>query len=128
MNKIILFFLLAISITSYAQKNNTPHTKSQFIYILKLTPQYHEEKNWTPEAQNIVKEHFLRLQQMYKDGLLYIAGRTDNELSKTIGIVVYDAENFEKAKEIAESDPAVKAGIMSVEIFPYTIALLKGRE
>ena len=81
---------------------------------------------WTPEKQQSVAAHFARLQKMLQDGILILAGKTSTDLSTTFGIVVYEAESLEEAKAIAEDDPAVKAKIMTVEVYPYQVALMRG--
>jgi uncharacterized protein YciI len=44
---------------------------------------------------------------------------------KTFGIVIIDVSSEEEAKNIMENDPAVKEGVMTAELFPYRVALIK---
>jgi len=85
-------------------------------------------KNWSDADNKAVGEHFARLQKMHKEGSLILAGKTDNWDETMFGIVVYEADSIEKAKEIAETDPAVVAGVMTVKTFPYKTALLRGEK
>ncbi len=121
----IIMSLVFICNLVYAQTEKKESPKKQFVYILKLNEKYFDEKNWTDADMKIVGEHFARLQQMLSGGSLILAGRTDVENSKTLGLVIYEEESFEKAKEVAEADPAVKAGIMKVEVYPYNVALIR---
>lgn len=101
--------------------------KKQFIYILKLIPTLLNESNWTEKHEEIVSIHFSVLQGLHKDGKLILAGRTLNMDEKTFGIVILEVESEEEAQYIMKNDPAVAKGIMTAELFPYKVALIKGR-
>ena len=73
----------------------------------------------------IVAVHFNRLKKLKEDGILILAGRTLNDDEKQFGIVIYEASSEKEAKSIATEDPAVKQGIMTAEVYPYRIALIK---
>ncbi len=118
-----IMFLVSIS---FAQTEQKPAEKKQFIYVLHIVPKFHDLKNWSDADNKAVGEHFARLQKMHKEGTLILAGKTENRDETMFGIVIYEADSMEKAKEIAETDPAVVAGVMTVQIFPYKVALLKG--
>lgn len=124
---LFLALILTVSV-SFSQTTQKPAEKKQFIYVLHLIPKFLDLKNWSDADNKAVGEHFARLQKMKKEGTLILAGKTDNWDEKMFGIVVYEAESFEKAKEIADSDPAVIAGVMTVETFPYKVALMRGEK
>ncbi|HVO74010.1 MAG TPA: YciI family protein [Ignavibacteriaceae bacterium] len=121
---IFLFMLLIISFNLFAQEQDSAKSKT-FIYVLKLTPAYYDNNNWKDKDKETIQVHFKRLQDMLAEGKLITAGRTDVENAKTFGIVVFEADSFEDAVNIANEDPAVKAGIMSVEVFPFHLALMR---
>lgn len=114
-------FVLALNFT-FAQTEN-----KQFIYVLHLVPKYLDTKIWTDTENKAVNDHFERLKKMTAEGIVLLAGKTENWDEKMFGIVIFHAESFEKAKEIAENDPAVKAGVMTVETYPYKMALIQER-
>ena len=60
------------------------------------------------------------------DGKLILAGRTLNMDEKTFGIVILEVTSKEEAETIMKNDPAVSEGIMTAELFPYRVALMKG--
>ena len=96
----------------------------QFIYILKpartgLTSMM------TPEEEVIVEEHFKYLQAKLQKGELYLAGRTLDE--EPFGIAIFQAESMEAALEFMANDPAVKNHIMTADLHPYRIALIKDK-
>jgi uncharacterized protein len=127
MKKILLLIMLVFAGSSifYAQKQEGKSQKQQFIYVLHLEKSMQDTTAWTPEKMKIVDAHFARLQKMLEDGKLILAGKTSTPLDKTFGIVIYEAGSFEEAKAIAESDPAVKEKIMTVEVYPYSVALMR---
>jgi len=124
--KILFLLILTIAFTSIsAQEQDSTNVKNQFLYLLKLTPKYYDENNFDDEAMKTIQTHFKRLQDMLEKGKLIFAGRADVENDKTFGIVVFDANTLKEAEQIANNDPAVRAGIMSVEVFPFNVALIR---
>ncbi len=99
-------------------------TQKQFIYTLKLIPRLVDENNWTEKEESIVSDHFQALQELKMADKLIMAGRTLNMDETTFGIVILLADTEEEARTMMESDPAVKEGVMTAELFPYKIALL----
>jgi uncharacterized protein len=95
----------------------------QFLYKLKLVPQLLDEKNWTEKENQIVSEHFISLQHLLNENKLILAGKTEGMDSSTFGIVIFQADNETEARELMENDPAVKKGIMTAELYPYSVAL-----
>lgn len=121
---VLFYFILITFFNLSAQGKDTTGNKT-FIYVLKLMPGYYDSNNWKPKDMETIQVHFKNLQDMLSEGKLFVAGRTDVENEKTFGIVIYEAVSFEEAVKIANEDPAVKAGIMSVEVFPFSLALMK---
>jgi uncharacterized protein len=95
----------------------------QFLYKLKLIPELLDEENWTEKENNLVHEHFKVLQGLLKENKLIMAGKTDNLDESTFGIVILQVDNEETARTIMENDPAVKGGIMTAVLYPYSVAL-----
>lgn len=54
---------------------------------------------------------------------MILAGRTTENLDKTFGLVIFEAENEAAAKAFMEADPAVQAGVMTATLHPYAVAL-----
>lgn len=130
MKRTILFVItiFAISTTICSQTINSEQAPKQFLYLLRLEKSMLDSSAWTPEKSKVVQRHFAYLQKLLADGKLIVAGRTQVEDSKTFGIVIFESENFETAQQIAHNDPAVKEKIMTVEVFPYQVALMKRGE
>lgn len=99
--------------------------KKQFIYVLRLIPFLLNQENWTGREEKIVDKHFDRLQKLLEEGKLVLAGKTAGIDEKTFGIVILEVESEEEAKAIMENDPCVAEGIMTAELYPYKVALLR---
>lgn len=95
----------------------------EFVIVLKLNKKYQNDKAWTDEANAAVGRHFAKLQALQKSGKLIIAGRTTVKAS--MGFVIFQAVDDAEARKVMEDDDAVKAGVMSAEIFPFQTALMK---
>jgi uncharacterized protein len=99
----------------------------QYIYTLKLIPNLLEEGNWTERENQVVKDHFENLQRLLKRGTLILAGKTDGIDKETFGIVILQTETEEEAQELMQNDPTVREGIMTAELFPYSVALFNNQ-
>lgn len=102
-----------------------PKGTRHYIYVLRPLPRLQEQKNWTERDNLAVSEHFTRLQQATLEGTVLLAGRTDESLDKTFGIVVFEAADDAAAKEFMDTDPAIVGGVMSATLHPYSVALLR---
>lgn len=109
----------------HREVSKVKNMKRQFIYVLRLKPALLNEKNWTVKEDAIVEKHFTNLQGLLEEGKLILAGKTEGLDEKTFGIVIIETDSEEEAKLIMKSDPAVEEGIMTAELFPYRVALIK---
>jgi uncharacterized protein YciI len=101
--------------------------KLEFIYVLKLVPRLSNQKNWTAVEEAIVNEHFAALQKLMAEGKLILAGRTMDRDPDDFGVVIFTASSREEAYITMEADPAVRKGIMTARLFPYSVALINER-
>ena len=95
----------------------------QFLY--RIQPARHDmlANGSTDFESGMLSEHFNYLKQLTRDGVVILAGRTQNIDSSSFGIVLFNAETVEVAREIMLSDPAVKNKVFRAELFPYKMAL-----
>ena len=77
----------------------------------------------TEFESRIVSEHFNYLKQLTKDGVVILAGRTQNTDYSSFGIVLFNAETIEAAREVMLADPAVRNKVFRAELFPYKMAV-----
>lgn len=99
--------------------------KKQFVYVLTLIPRLYEDSNWTPYDEEIIHRHYMRLQNNTAVGKVILAGRTLNSATERFGLVIFEAESDEEALEFMKGDPAVMEGIMTAELYPYRIAVMR---
>lgn len=121
-----LLVMLPLCGAAYSQEARKRDEKKQFVYVLKLIPRLLDEKNWTEQDGRIVGRHFRRLQQLHKEGVVILAGRTLNESDPgQFGVVIFEAGSEEEAREVMEGDDAVKEKIMTAQLFPFKVSLGK---
>ena len=70
------------------------------------------------EATNLQQQHLDNIHQMAEDGTLLLAGPFLDD-GDVRGIYIFNIESVEEAQKISESDPAVKAGSLVLEIRPW---------
>ncbi len=124
MKKILLLLLLLFSSiapifsqTSKAMEEKF-EMKTYFLVFLKKGPVRSQDST---SIEKIQEQHLAHLTKMYEEKKMCIAGPLlDN--SDLRGICVYNTATIEEAKNLAESDPAVKAGRLLVEIHPWYAA------
>lgn len=128
MNRVIVALLGILSFTVGAEGGGTPVESGtkQFVYILRPVPRLLDDKAWTEQDNTIVGKHFEHLKRLTEQGTVILAGRTlgDNPM----GLVVFEAASEVEARKLMESDPAIAGGIMTGELHPFRVALLKGLE
>lgn len=95
----------------------------QFIYFIRPHKENFAE-TMTEEEGNIMGTHFLYLQELLKKGKLILAGP---ETTGKFGIAIIETETEEEAKDIMNNDPAVKSGIVTSEIYPYRVSLIRAK-
>jgi uncharacterized protein YciI len=83
--------------------------------MLRPAPAYGESG-----TEEIVGKHFAYLQNLNKAGEVKMAGRFSDVL---IGLSMIEVDSYERAVEIKENDPAVKAGIFHGELYKWSVAL-----
>lgn len=81
--------------------------------------------NWTaeitPEIEELQRQHMAHINRLADSGDLILAGpfleqSGDNALA---GLFIFKVESMQTAKELTQSDPAVKAGRLTYEVLPW---------
>jgi uncharacterized protein YciI len=78
----------------------------------------------TPEEQALIGRHFAYLQELTRQGIVHLAGRTTTAEAEGMGIVIFSVAGEPEVRALMEGDPAVAGGVMSARLFPYGVALL----
>ncbi len=118
-----LLAMLAAATAAASEPSTTPAPTPQFVYVLKVEPQWHDETKWTDTERTAVSAHFQRLKAETEAGRVILAGKTDEQLDTTFGLVIFEASNAAEAREFMNGDPAVQAGVMRATLHPYRVAL-----
>jgi uncharacterized protein len=111
-----------------AQSAPTPARVAAPAYwlgILRLAARLHDDAAWTDADKASVGAHFARLREATTRGQVALAGRTNEAGDRTMGLVVFKADDATAAEGFMRDDPAVVAGVMTMEVRPYSLALLR---
>lgn len=107
----------------HAQETKVVVKPQQYVYVLRVAPSLQDQSKWTDKHKAAASQHFERLKKATEAGQVILAGRTTEDLDKTFGLVVFEADSPAAAKAFMESDPAVVAGVMTATVHPYAVAL-----
>jgi len=91
----------------------------RFLYVLRATRLGMLTEGPTDEEARVVARHAEHLQRLAHEGTVHHFGRTAVDDERTLGLVVFEAEDEAAARALADADPAVAAGVMCAEVFPY---------
>jgi uncharacterized protein len=95
----------------------------QFLY--RIQPVRHDmlTKGANEIESRIISDHFNYLKRLTDNGVVILAGRTQNTDYSSFGIVLLKAETIEAAREVMLNDPAVKNNVFRAELYPYKTSL-----
>lgn len=97
--------------------------REPFLYVLRPTrPQMLTEGPTEREAE-VVGAHLRHLQALGDRGVVRLAGRTVDTGADTFGLVVFEADSAAAARELMAADPAVAAGLMVAQLYPFRVAV-----
>jgi uncharacterized protein YciI len=81
--------------------------------------------NWTadvtPKIEELQKQHLAHINRMAETGDLVLAGPFLEQTgdSALAGLFIFKVESIQTARELTQSDPAVKAGRLVYEVIPW---------
>jgi uncharacterized protein YciI len=89
-----------------------------YLILLRRGPAWTPEV--TPEVEKLQAEHLAHMGRMAEAGKLVAAGPFGEQQDPTLrGMCLYRTETLEEARQLAEQDPAVKAGRLKVEVMAW---------
>lgn len=97
---------------------------AEWIYFLH-PPRTDFAETMTEQEGEVFGDHFSHLQQLLADGVLVLAGPTLGPTNT--GITVFEAPDEAAARAIMESDPAIARGVVTGELRPFRVSLLRDR-
>lgn len=76
-------------------------------------------RDWTKEeSDSLQSAHMANIGRMAEEGTLVLAGPFLHD-GDYRGIFIFDVETIEEAKKLTETDPAVQAGSLVMELYPW---------
>jgi uncharacterized protein YciI len=87
-----------------------------FFVMIKTGPK--KDFDSTQKAE-LFKGHMANINRLYYDGIIKVAGPFGKNDLQWRGIFVFDCKTKEEAEKIAQSDPAIAAGLFAVDIVPW---------
>jgi uncharacterized protein YciI len=97
---------------------------AQYIYTLKPVRPEMLTEGLNPEEEKVIGTHFAYLSDLTDKGVVKLVGRTTETGEKSIGVMIFEAEDEAAARAIMENDPAVKENVLAAELSPFNIALM----
>ena len=97
---------------------------SEFIYRLQPTRAEMLSLGTTPTEDAAIEVHFAYLQEAVSQGVVLLAGRMLTTDPASFDIVILQAASEAEARAFMQADPAVSAGVMHTELYPFRVALL----
>jgi uncharacterized protein YciI len=93
----------------------------QFQLVLLVRPASWKELP-EAEAESIQRQHLAHLTKMGESGKMLVAGPFGDQRDPVLrGACLYRVGSVEEARALAESDPAVKAGRLRVEVVTWYV-------
>ncbi|HLY68631.1 MAG TPA: YciI family protein [Puia sp.] len=134
MKSIIFSFFLLLNLSSVAQPGTGGSTILAYDSLLakKLGADEYGMKKYifaflkagkvkvedTAMAAKIQSAHLKNILRLATEGKLILAGPfLDNQNIR--GIFIFNVESIEEAKKLTETDPAIKAGVLEMELRPW---------
>ena len=87
--------------------------------LLKKGPNWSNAK--TPETAKLQEGHMANIKKMADTGKLIVAGPFTGNNETYRGVFIFKA-TMEEAKGMADEDPAIKAGQLALELYPWYAA------
>ena len=112
----ILAGAVLLGLTAFAQQYEMDR---YVVGMLKKGPKWSAEK--TPESAKLQEGHMANIRRMGEMGKLIVAGPFTGNNDTIRGLYIFKT-TLEEAKELAEADPAIKAGVMVLELYPWYAA------
>lgn len=93
--------------------------RGTYIYVVRPPrPTFVEDATEAETAT--ISRHFSYAEDLVTSGLGVLVGRTEGG---EFGVVIFEAESEEKAREIANNDPAVLEKLFTADLYPFRVAL-----
>ena len=126
MKKMLLWAVSSLLVVPACDVNHVEHAEEASDVSYEMTTYYvgflYRGENWspeqTPESEQIQRDHLANIERLAEAGQLLLAGPfvDDTDLR---GMFVFKVDSMEEARALCDSDPAVQAGRLRVELRPW---------
>lgn len=89
--------------------------RQYFLVLLKRGPIRNQDSTTAAELQ---KGHLANIKRLYEEGKIDLAGPMGHD-GDLRGIFVFNCESYDEVLTLCSTDPAIKAGRLTVEIYPW---------
>lgn len=89
------------------------------IYVLALLKPGPNQDQDQETAQQLQQAHLANIRRLAESGQLVLAGPFMPNEQDLRGIYVFDVATVEAAKQLTETDPAIQAGRLRMELIPW---------
>lgn len=96
----------------------------QFLYQFGPGPRADLATNpdaWTADDEQVGTAHFAYLTRATEDGIVILAGRSQDGVGPAI--VILEADDEEDARRFMEQDPFIAEGLFTASLHPFNVAL-----
>mgnify|MGYP004701400369 CR=1 FL=1 len=125
----ILFFLVSL-ITVSAQKTNPNYDEAlanklgadeygMKKYVLVILKTGENTTATSEETSSAFRGHMENINRLAVEGKLIVAGPMGKNEKNYRGIFILDVPTVEEAGKLVQTDPAVRAKLLDVELFPW---------
>jgi len=110
------FFLFSL-VTSAEEQTPAPVEMDQY-YIGMIYKGNNWESLSPAEVAEIQKGHRAKINRLVNTGQILLAGPVD-EAGDLRGIFIYKTATLVEARQLVDTDPAVQAGRLRIEVYPF---------
>ena len=117
-------FLCVVSVLVFAQDKKEGkevkegEMKQYFLVLLKRGPVRNQDST---TSEKIQAAHIANIERLYKKGKIDIAGPFGHD-GDLRGIFIFNCETYDEVLALCNTDPAIKAGKLIAEIYPWWCA------
>ena len=129
MKKIFLFCLCGILCSTVVFSQAKPKLKKgprlenqikQYWFVLIKTGPNTEADSTSKKI--LLQKHMANINKLYYDGILKVAGPFGENENHWEGLFVFDCATKEEAENYVQTDPAIAAGLFTVDVVPWYTA------
>ena len=115
----VVVCLLVLPEPSRADKEevDVPDMKQYYVGLI-YRGQGGDTEATEDEIMEIQRQHLANIDRLHKQGKMVMAGPFGDG-GDLRGLFFYDVETLEEAEELVQTDPAVRAGRLRVELYPW---------